>query len=172
MRTRTRAWPCLPGPERPAQIQIQIRIERAHGAVVITVPGRTERRIVRGKAFAQPSAGKVREDAGAVRIDPVALGELVDIKIGDPLHRPAHLVGNGAQPILKTVVIAHAPYVRRYLIPALRDPVLRLCGYGAMVPDGGSEPGGPGPLGFAACAAWIRPAQTAFAPRSPVLKHM
>ena len=96
MGTRTRAWPCLPVPARPAQIQIQIRTERAHGAVVITVPDLTERRVARGKVLVQPSAGKVREDAGAVRIDPIALREFVDIKIGDPLHRPAHLVGNGA----------------------------------------------------------------------------
>jgi len=101
MRARSRAWLCLPGLGSRLQIPIQIRADRMHGAVVNRVLGATEQRIARGKMVVQPSAGGVREGAGAVRIDPVALGQVLHIKLGHPLHRPADLVGDGAQPVFK-----------------------------------------------------------------------
>ena len=111
MRTRSRPWPCPPSLGR--LVQIQIRRERPFGAVLITMLDVTEQRIAGWEMIAQPLTGGVREGACAVCIDSVALGELLQIKLGDPLHRSADLVGNGAQPIFKTVVVAHAPHLGR-----------------------------------------------------------
>ena len=114
MRTRSRAWR---GPLGLGRLfEIQIRAERAHWAVVITVRGLTEEGVARRESVIQPSAGGVRERAGAIRIDPVALGELIHVELGHPLHRFADLIGDGAQPIFETLVVAHAPHTRRCLI--------------------------------------------------------
>jgi hypothetical protein len=94
-------------------LQIQISAQRAHRAVVIRVQDLTEPRIACGEAVVQPSSGGVRDGAGAVRIDSVALGKLLHVKLGEPLHRAADLSGDGAHPIFKTVVVTHAPHVDR-----------------------------------------------------------
>jgi hypothetical protein len=74
------------------------------------VPDATEARVARGETVVQPPPGCVREGAGAIRIDSVAPGKLLHIKLGDLLYRPADLIRDGAQPIFKTVVITHAPH--------------------------------------------------------------
>jgi hypothetical protein len=111
MRTRSSIGQCLPG--LGLSLQIQISAERAHRAVVIRVLDVTEQRIARREAVVEPSSGGVRDGAGAVGIDSVALGKLLHIKLGEPLHRSADVSGDGAHPIFKTVVVTHAPHVDR-----------------------------------------------------------
>jgi hypothetical protein len=83
---------------------LQILTEWVHGALVRRVRDAAEQRIAGGEPLVQPSPGGVREGAGAVRIDSVALGKVLHVKLGHPLHRPADLIGDGAQQIFK---IAH-----------------------------------------------------------------
>jgi hypothetical protein len=105
MRTWSNGTLCLPGLGSP--LKIQIPNEWAHAAVVISVLDATEERIARGETIVQPPPRRVRKRTGAIRINAVALGKLLHIKLGHSLHRPADLIGEGAYPIFKTVVIAH-----------------------------------------------------------------
>jgi hypothetical protein len=105
MRTRSSGGLCLPG--FVLRLHIQIRAEWAHAVLVIRALDATEERIARGETVVQPPPSGVRERAGAIRIHSVTLGKLLHIKLRHPLHRPADLIGDGADPIFKTVVIAH-----------------------------------------------------------------
>ena len=105
MRTWSNGTLCLPRLGSP--LKIQIPTEWAHAAVVISVLDATEERIARGETIVQPPPRRVRKRTGAIRINAVALGKLLHVKLGHPLHRPADLIGQGAYPIFKTVVIAH-----------------------------------------------------------------
>jgi hypothetical protein len=84
MRTWSRTWLGLPGVSRA--VQIQVGAEWARGAVLIWVLHGTEQRLARGETVVQPTPGGVREGAGTIGIDPVALGQLVHIQLGEPLY--------------------------------------------------------------------------------------
>ena len=68
--------------------------------------------------LAQPLAGGIGEPAGALRVDPVPRGELLQVKLGHTPDRLADLIGHRAQPFLEAVVFAHDTDVGRWRAPA------------------------------------------------------
>jgi hypothetical protein len=96
-----------------SRLHTQIRPEWAPAVLVIRGLDATEERIARGETVVQPPPSGVRERTGAIRIHSVTLRKLLHIKLGHPLHRPADLIGDGAHPIFKTVVIAHLNMLAR-----------------------------------------------------------
>jgi hypothetical protein len=95
----------LPGPGAVRYQRIQVR---AHPAVGITVPILAKERLVARHATAQPLASGVSKGTGTLRVDPVPVGKLLQVYLRHALYRLADLIRHGAQPILKTVVFAHA----------------------------------------------------------------
>lgn len=94
MWTRRRAPLCLAHLGWP--VEIQILAERARGAVVTRMLSGTEQRVAGGEVVVQPSPGSVREVTGTVRVNAVAPGKLLHVKLGEPLDRPADLIADGA----------------------------------------------------------------------------
>ncbi len=105
MRTGSSATLCLPGLGPP--LHSKISAERTHAAGIIRMLDAAEQRVASGETVIQPPPSGVCERAGAIRINSVALGKLLRIKLRHPFRRPADLIGDSAYPIFKTVVIAH-----------------------------------------------------------------
>jgi hypothetical protein len=93
----------LPGLSALRHQRLQARV---HRTVRITLPVLAEERLAR-HAIAKPPASGVSVGTGTLRVDPVRVGELLQVNLRHALYRLTDLIRHGAQSILKTVVFAH-----------------------------------------------------------------